>query len=138
MIFCCRKFYYPADAYNKSKLAQVLFTCHLQKLLLEDQLKVLTYSVHPGIVNTGIFENSNADYYPWVRKFFYKTPEEGARSIVSAAVDKKFEARGGAYISNCSEMWSHKLTKDAVECKRFFEFSCGLLGIEKFTQPVPE
>jgi NAD(P)-dependent dehydrogenase (short-subunit alcohol dehydrogenase family) len=67
---CFRKFYYPADSYNKSKLAQVLFTRSLEKLFAEHNLKLQSHSLHPGVVNTELFEHSSTDYVPWVRKLF--------------------------------------------------------------------
>lgn len=72
MIFLLRKFYYPADAYNKSKLAQVMFTNHLEKIFKENGLKIQSNSVHPGIVDTELFANSSTDYIPWLRKIFFK------------------------------------------------------------------
>lgn len=67
-----RKFYYPADAYNKSKLAQVLFTRSLERIFAEHELKIQSHSLHPGVVNTDLFEHSSTDYVPWVRKLFFK------------------------------------------------------------------
>jgi NAD(P)-dependent dehydrogenase (short-subunit alcohol dehydrogenase family) len=67
-----RKFYYPADAYNKSKLAQVLFTKHLQVLLSQSGLKIQTNSLHPGVVDTDLFANSSTDYIPWFRTLLFK------------------------------------------------------------------
>lgn len=67
-----RKFYYPADAYNKSKLAQVLFTKSLEKIFAEHGLKIQSHSLHPGVVNTDLFEHSSTDYVPWIRKLFFK------------------------------------------------------------------
>lgn len=134
-MFCIfRAFYYPADAYNKSKLAQVFFTSHLNQLFKDKSLKIQVHSVHPGIVNTDLFENSSSDYFPWIRRFFYKTPEEGARTVVFAAISEKIEGRGGSYLSNCAEMRPHTKSKDIAECKKFFDFTCKLLGIESFEQ----
>lgn len=67
-----RKFYYPADAYNKSKLAQVLFTKSLEKIFADHELKIQSHSLHPGVVNTDLFEHSSTDYIPWMRKLFFK------------------------------------------------------------------
>ena len=69
---CFRKFYYPADAYNKSKLAQVLFSKSLEKVFAEHELKIQSSSLHPGVVNTDLFEHSSTDYVPWIRKLFFK------------------------------------------------------------------
>lgn len=70
--FNCKKFYYPADAYNKSKLAQVLFTKSLERIFAERELKMQSHSLHPGVVNTDLFEHSATDYIPWVRKLLFK------------------------------------------------------------------
>jgi hypothetical protein len=67
-----------------------------------------------------------------MRKFFYKTPEEGSRTIVYAATSFKIEAQGGSYLSNCTEMWHHKAAQDLAECKKLFNFTCELLKIKKF------
>lgn len=49
--YCCflRKFYYPADAYGKSKLAQVYFTKYLENIFKERGLKIQAHAPHPGI-----------------------------------------------------------------------------------------
>jgi NAD(P)-dependent dehydrogenase (short-subunit alcohol dehydrogenase family) len=73
--FNASKFYYPADSYNKSKLAQVLFTRSLEKLFAEHNLKLQSHSLHPGVVNTELFEHSSTDYVPWVRKLFKVNPD---------------------------------------------------------------
>lgn len=58
--------YDEADAYNQSKLANVLFSRHLSKLL--EGTNVTVNSLHPGIVDTnlmrhmGIFNNFFAKY----------------------------------------------------------------------------
>lgn len=67
-----RKYYYPGDAYGKSKLAQVFFTKYLDVLLKEKGLNIQVHSVHPGIVNTDLFEHSSNTYIPWFKDIFYK------------------------------------------------------------------
>lgn len=58
--------YDEADAYSQSKLANVLFSRHLSKLL--EGTNVSVNSLHPGIVDTnlmrhmGIFNNFFAKY----------------------------------------------------------------------------
>lgn len=65
-------YYYPADAYNKSKLAQVLFTKHMEVICKEQGLNIQSHAPHPGIVNTDLFENSSTTYIPWFKSIFYK------------------------------------------------------------------
>lgn len=67
-----RKYYYPIDAYCNSKLAQVYFSKHLNILLKAKDLKVQVHSVHPGIVNTDLFEHSTNTAIPWFKNLFYK------------------------------------------------------------------
>lgn len=129
-----RKFYYPADAYNKSKLAQVLTTKSIEGTCRQKKLKIQVHSVHPGIVDTDLFMNSSSDYFPWMRKFFYKSPEEGSRTIVHAAISPKVEGQGGTYLSNCTEMWHHKAANDSAACRKLFDFTCELLKIERFRE----
>lgn len=78
---CClldlpfRKYYYPIDAYSNSKLAQVYFSKHLNVLLKEQGAKVQVHSVHPGIVNTDLFEHSVNTAIPWFKNLFYKVSQ---------------------------------------------------------------
>jgi NAD(P)-dependent dehydrogenase (short-subunit alcohol dehydrogenase family) len=127
-----KKFYYPADAYNNSKLTQVLFSKHLEAIFKERGLHIQSHSLHPGVVNTDIFENSSTSYIPWFRQLLFKTPEEGSRTIVYAAIHPKLEGKGGTYFSNCFYARSHPLTKNPTELKKFFDFTCTMLNIKNF------
>lgn len=130
--FCYREFYYPADVYSKSKLAQVLFTFHLNHLLEEKNIDVQANAVHPGLVNTDLFKTSSASYFPWLVKLLFKTPEQGARTVVYAAISPDLECRGGSYLTNCT-IWNHHQSADDVnERKKLFDFTCDLLGIKNF------
>lgn len=67
------KDYYPPDAYNQSKLAQVLFTRHLQLLINQDEdCHVQIHAVHPGVVDTDLFQYSSLSYISWFKKLFFK------------------------------------------------------------------
>lgn len=66
------KYYYPADAYNQSKLAQVLFTRHLQKIIDANGDNIQTHAVHPGVVDTDLFVHSSTTYIPWFKKLMFK------------------------------------------------------------------
>lgn len=68
----CSKNYYPAEAYNQSKLAQVLFTKHINLQFEEDEEPIQSHSLHPGVVNTDLFEHSSTTYVPWVRQLLFK------------------------------------------------------------------
>lgn len=67
-----RKSYYPADAYAQSKLAQILFTRFVDAQLKEQNDNVCIYAVHPGVVNTALFDTTGMQAIPWFREFFFK------------------------------------------------------------------
>lgn len=78
MILCLflRKFYYPPVAYNQSKLAQVLFTRHLQQIFNENEdTYVQVHAVHPGVVDTDLFVHSSTTYIPWFKRIFFKVSD---------------------------------------------------------------
>ena len=49
-----------------------------------------------------------------------------------AAIAPKLEGKGGSYLSNCLYATSHKLAKNASECKKLFDFTCNMLKIKDF------
>ncbi|CAG9809469.1 unnamed protein product [Chironomus riparius] len=130
--FNCTKFYNPGMSYCDSKLAQVMFTRHLHKMFIEKSWNVQPYSCHPGLVNTGIFENSLVKSLNWLRKLTMKTPEQGARTVIYAAIAPEIESNGGVYITNCRPSRMAKTAMDNAECRKFFSFTCDLLGIKNF------
>lgn len=64
--------YYPATAYNQSKLAQVLFTKHLNNILREEGAHVQVHAVHPGVVDTDLFVHSSTTAVPGLKRIFFK------------------------------------------------------------------
>ncbi|XP_015177375.1 PREDICTED: dehydrogenase/reductase SDR family member on chromosome X-like [Polistes dominula] len=89
--------------YAQSKLAQLISTKHLQDLFEKKQLGIQVYAVHPGIVNTNLFDYSYLKRLKFLNKYTMKTPEQGATSIVYAATNDKIKEHGGIYINNCIE-----------------------------------
>lgn len=68
-----RKYYSAFDAYNQSKLANVLFSYELSRRLKEKDCPVTSNAVHPGIVNTELFQG-----LPW----FLRIPQNAMASFV--------------------------------------------------------
>lgn len=152
------KHYHPATAYNQSKLAQILFTRHLQDLIDQDkEWHTQVHSVHPGIVDTDLFQNSSTTYIPWIKRIFFKVcvacemialvlfainfgwnflfiqnTEEGARGIVYAAISPRIEGKGGSYLSNCVRVSVNSLAKNKELRQKLFLFTCELLKIPQF------
>lgn len=52
------KYYHAGLQYGNSKLAQILFTNHLETICKKKNLKVQSHCAHPGIVDTEIFQTT--------------------------------------------------------------------------------
>ncbi|KAF7285876.1 hypothetical protein GWI33_009553 [Rhynchophorus ferrugineus] len=105
--------------YCRTKLCSVLFTIELT-----EQLKgtsTTAYSLHPGVINTGIFRNHPL----WLRYptyltiyLFYKNAIEGAQTTVYCSVTKNIEHLSGDHFQDCKVVdrypnaWNPDLAKD--------------------------
>nr|CAH0100460.1 unnamed protein product [Daphnia galeata] len=103
------KKYDPAEAYEQSKLANVLFTHELAKRL--EGTGVTVNALHPGIVNTNIARHMsfvNSWFASVILKPltwpFIRTPQRGAQTTLYAALDPSLEKVTGKYFSNCEEV----------------------------------
>ena len=87
-------------AYSISKLCNILFTIELSDLLKDTNVTV--NCLHPGVVNTGITDDSNL----FVKLFwklgtpFMMNSRQGARTSIYLATSKEVEDISGEYFSN--------------------------------------
>lgn len=126
-----KEHYDETAAYAQSKLAQLMTARYINKIMEENNMPVKGYSVHPGIVNTDLFDGTVFKrVFPWAMKLFFKTPEKGAVSILFACFNEELQKRGGLYISNCIEGISNRFSKNLEYQKKLFELSCQLVGID--------
>lgn len=56
-LFLHRSYYSPYLGYSQSKLANILFTYELQRCLKEQNSPVTANVLHPGVVNTDLFQH---------------------------------------------------------------------------------
>lgn len=71
-----KNYYRAGMVYTDSKLAQVMFTRHLQKLCDENSWPIQIHAAHPGMANTDIFSASvlgPLSNYPITRHWFKVT-----------------------------------------------------------------
>lgn len=127
-------YYSPYSGYSQSKLANILFTYELQKRLEERKSPVTANAVHPGVVNTDLFQ-----HIPWIMRmpqnilayFLFKTPQQGADNSIYVALSPELEGKGGRYFVNCqSTQSSDESYREDVQ-KRLWKVSCELAGIPK-------
>ncbi|XP_006876331.1 PREDICTED: dehydrogenase/reductase SDR family member on chromosome X [Chrysochloris asiatica] len=129
--------YSPHGAYAQSKLALVFFTYQLQHLLTASGSHVTANAVDPGVVNTGLYR-----HVFWgtrlVKKLLgwllFKTPDEGARTSIYAAVAPELEGVGGRYLYNEKETRSLEITYDEALQRELWVRSCEMTGIRDVFQ----
>lgn len=85
-----KKGYTAVKAYAKSKTALILFTYFLAEKL-EGQ-KITVNCLHPGAINTKLFRAAN--------RSGGASPQEGAKTLVFAALTPKLENISGKYLVN--------------------------------------
>jgi NAD(P)-dependent dehydrogenase (short-subunit alcohol dehydrogenase family) len=96
------KKYVPWDAYNASKLANILFAKELQRRAQAAGSKLLSIPVHPGVATTSILENGpglkdvKARLVKLLAPFLFQSDEAGALPTLYAATSP--DAKGGEYI----------------------------------------
>lgn len=125
--------YIASAAYAQSKLAQLMFTKELNRQLNEKGVNVRSIAVHPGVVDTDIFNGTFVKIvFPWAIKLFFKTPEQGATSILYAAISPRLNDLGGLYISNCRPSSISKVASDPLQQDKLFKQTLSCLNINQF------
>ena len=107
--------YTMAKANNQSKLANVLFTYKLARLLTVNEVTINT--LHPGAVDTGsVLRN---DEFSWFFKFiyrlmriFFKTSHQGAQTSVFLASSESLEGISGKYFEGKKAVKSSTMSYD--------------------------
>lgn len=89
--------YTSVDAYGRSKLCNILWTCALSRRLADTGVTVNCF--HPGGVNTGFADNTRGllRTLMGLAKPFMLSPEKGADTLVWLATAREIEGRTGGY-----------------------------------------
>lgn len=124
------------QAYSQAKKANALFTVHLD--VLGRWAGVRAFSVHPGSILTPLQR-----YLPkeemveagWIDEDgnladdSFKTPQQGAATLVWAATSPQLQGLGGAYCEDCDIAESDNSPEDA---ERLWRVSADLTGVNAF------
>ncbi len=121
--------YSGQQAYNQSKLANVLFTYELARRL--DGTGVTATAVHPGVVRTGFAAEDPPPmwkiFLPLVR-LFLKTPEKGAATSIYLASAAEVEGVTGKYFADSKPKTSSPASYDTAAAARLWQVSADLAG----------
>ena len=110
------------QAYDDSKLANVLFTLALAKRLAPGQS---AYSVHPGVIGTNLARSMGAigKVIVFFLKLLAKTPAQGAATSVFAAAAPELAGQSGAYLANCAVATTSPEARDTALAERLWAVS---------------
>jgi NAD(P)-dependent dehydrogenase (short-subunit alcohol dehydrogenase family) len=97
--------YNPLRAYGNAKLFLIWNTQHLASLLQSAGIHhVKAYTMHPGAVATGFGTGSDLstvlNFVSKIARRFFRTPEQGADTLVFLATEQLLPGRSGDYFVN--------------------------------------
>ncbi len=113
-------------AYGQSKLANILFTRKLSKIL--EGSGVTVNSLHPGVVNTSLFDKMNG-LIKSIFKFFMITPEKGAATSIYLALSDEVANKTGLYFKKCKAISPHKNALNTTDAEKLWEISLELTDL---------
>ncbi len=123
--------YKGRKAYPQSKLANVLFTYELDRMLEDSGVAV--NALHPGTVNTAI-GNSNSNFIinlGWhLIRLFAISEEKGAETSVYLAASDEMKNVSGKYFEKCMPKKSSKASYDKEAALRLWKLSEQLTGLK--------
>ena len=110
-------------AYQRSKLANILFTRELARRLEGESITV--NALHPGYVNTQIFRD--ATWKGLAMRFFARafaiSPEEGASTTLYLATSPEVAGETGGYYIRCKRVGSSRPSLDDEAARRLWDVS---------------
>jgi len=130
--FQLKKMYFPEQAYGNSKACQILFTGSLTRLLQERRNPVRVYSLHPGVVYSGLYSNiPGFKCIGLLAQLVMKSVKQGSDTLVQAALDPSLESQeGGLYLVNSRPTDSSAFTRDHNNQNLVWKETCTLLGLD--------
>ncbi|NPV77575.1 MAG: SDR family NAD(P)-dependent oxidoreductase [Anaerolineae bacterium] len=127
-----RRNYNTLQAYQQSKLANVLFSYELNRRLGPGS-RLRAYAADPGLVNTEIGLKGTSGIVRWVwqwRRAGGASPERGAATVVHLAADPAVQGSPQVYWKNCRPLAPSGYAQREEEAARLWELSERLCGIE--------
>ena len=122
--------YGAMKSYAQSKLAQVLFTHELAKIL--DGSGVSVNCVHAGVVRTRWGDEAGAvGIGIWLASPFMLSPEKGAATPIYVATSPDVKGVTGKYFTKKVVRDSSRESYSEDEAKRLWEISLKLAGLDK-------
>jgi NAD(P)-dependent dehydrogenase (short-subunit alcohol dehydrogenase family) len=120
--------YSPWRAYQRSKLANILFTRELARRM--DGTGVTANALHPGYVRTQIFRSEG--FAGWLMRraadLFAISPEQGARTTLYLATSSEVDRISGQYFVGRKAVPGSPQSRDEAAARKLWEASAELTG----------
>ena len=122
--------YRTMRVYGQSKLANILFTYELARLL--QGTGVTVNCLHPGAVATGLGANNGVWAKPIIKLLglFLRSPEQGAATSIYLASSGEVEGVSGQYFVDCQPRRSSPASYDEASAQRLWEISERMTRVE--------
>jgi NAD(P)-dependent dehydrogenase (short-subunit alcohol dehydrogenase family) len=127
-----RRRYNPIRAYAQSKLANLLTTYELARVLGPDS-GVTVAAADPGLVNTAIGEKGTTGIAKWIwerRRHHGAPPNVGAACALHVASAPDHSLKSGLYWYRCEPQTSSRASRDEAAAGRLWELSMRMVGLE--------
>jgi retinol dehydrogenase-14 len=128
--------YSGQQAYNQSKLANVMFTYELARRF--EGTGVTATVLHPGMTNTAFSAEDPARLFAplvAVMRPFMRSPKQGADTPVYLASSTEAQGLTGQYFANRKAKRSHESSYDTAVTARLWDISSELVGLSADTRP---
>lgn len=122
--------YSGQQAYNQSKLANVMFTYELARRI--DGTGVTATVLHPGMTNTSFSAEDPARVMApvvFLARPFMRSPKKGAQTLVYLASSPAVEGVTGSYFVNRKAKKSNQSSHDRGLTTRLWQVSSDLVGV---------
>jgi NAD(P)-dependent dehydrogenase (short-subunit alcohol dehydrogenase family) len=122
--------YSGQQAYNQSKLANVMFTYELATRL--EGSGVTATVLHPGVTSTGFgAEDMARGWGPLIALMrpFMKSPERGAETPIHLASSPEADGVSGRYFADRKPKKSNASSYDTATTRRLWDVSADLVGL---------
>jgi len=123
-----KRSYSKFDQYMITKFMQVLSSNTLDRKWTEQGLPIHSYSLHPGVVLTDLYDN-----IPWLQLFsfclplMFKSPAQGADTVCHAALSPELDGVGGLYFENSSKQSPNPRSSDVDLQNKFWDVTKEIL-----------
>ena len=142
-----KKKYSGWDAYNQSKLAQVLYSRHQAELLKSSN--ITSVSIHPGWVQTPLIKYTLPVFFqnvllkPFLSMAGMTNPTIGSQTTLHCLIDERVNDKSGSFFSQVG-IYKDKVSRaggwpmespnslvynDAL-CEELFKVSCSMVGLK--------